>query len=137
MVAEADPPLRAFSGGMRRRLDLAASLVGDARILFLDEPTTSLDPHTRNPCGRRPPLLADLDTVTAILTGLTGHAPVQDLGAGLVTVPAADPMLVSAPVHRLEPAGIPADELGLRLPSLDEVFLALTRPDAGTRKVAA
>ncbi|MER7428938.1 ATP-binding cassette domain-containing protein [Nonomuraea rubra] len=194
LATEADRPLRTFSGGMRRRLDLAASLVGDARILFLDEPTTGLDPHTRNQLwevvrglvhdgstvllttqyleeadqladritvvdrgrvvaeGRpgelkrrvggqimhvRPTLPADLDAVTAILTELTGHAPAQDPGAGLVTVPAADPMLVSALVRRLESAGITADELGLRLPSLDEVFLALTRQDAGTRRVAA
>lgn len=44
----ADRPLKTFSGGMRRRLDLAASLVHRPPVLFLDEPTTGLDPRSRN-----------------------------------------------------------------------------------------
>src|SRR6516165_6397822 len=47
VVDAADRPAKGFSGGMQRRLDLAASLVGRPKVLFLDEPTTGLDPRSR------------------------------------------------------------------------------------------
>ena len=47
LVEAAKKPLATFSGGMRRRLDLAMTLVGDPRIIFLDEPTAGLDPRSR------------------------------------------------------------------------------------------
>ncbi|MBC6461091.1 ATP-binding cassette domain-containing protein [Actinomadura sp. HBU206391] len=183
LTAAAARPIATFSGGMRRRLDLAASLVGRPQVLYLDEPTTGLDPHTRNEMwevvrrlvadgstvllttqyleeadqladritvfdhgrvvaeGRpgelkrrvggqilhvRPTLPADVDLVSRMLTELTGVVPARDENIGLLTVPAVDQMLVSAVVRKLDAAGIASDELGLRLPSLDEVFLALT-----------
>jgi ABC-2 type transport system ATP-binding protein len=47
LVAAATKPVAAYSGGMKRRLDLAMTLVGDPRIIFLDEPTAGLDPRSR------------------------------------------------------------------------------------------
>jgi oleandomycin transport system ATP-binding protein len=56
--------VKTYSGGMRRRLDLAASLVGSPRVLYLDEPTTGLDPHSRNEVwGMIRRLVADRTTV--------------------------------------------------------------------------
>ena len=63
----AERPAKTYSGGMRRRLDLAASLVGRPQILFLDEPTTGLDPRSRNGLWDIVRGLTD-DGVTVLLT---------------------------------------------------------------------
>jgi oleandomycin transport system ATP-binding protein len=60
-------PAKTYSGGMRRRLDLAASLVGDPRVLYLDEPTTGLDPRSRTDVWRMVRALV-ADGVTVLLT---------------------------------------------------------------------
>jgi ABC-2 type transport system ATP-binding protein len=67
LVDAARKPVAAYSGGMRRRLDLAMTLVGDPRIIFLDEPTTGLDPRSRRTMWQ---IIRDLaaDGVTIFLT---------------------------------------------------------------------
>jgi ABC-2 type transport system ATP-binding protein len=67
LVEVAGKPAATYSGGMRRRLDLAMTLMGDPRIIFLDEPTTGLDPRSRRTVWR---IVRDLvhDGVTIFLT---------------------------------------------------------------------
>jgi ABC-2 type transport system ATP-binding protein len=67
LVEAGGKPAAAYSGGMRRRLDLAMTLVGDPRIIFLDEPTTGLDPRSRRTMWQ---IVRDLVTggVTIFLT---------------------------------------------------------------------
>ncbi|WP_019811996.1 daunorubicin resistance protein DrrA family ABC transporter ATP-binding protein [Saccharomonospora halophila] len=67
LVDAAGKPASAYSGGMLRRLDLAMTLVGDPRVIFLDEPTTGLDPRSRRAMWR---IIQDLvaDGVTLFLT---------------------------------------------------------------------
>src|SRR3954466_7812032 len=64
----ADRKIRTYSGGMKRRLDLALALVHRPRILFLDEPTTGLDPQSRSALWTEVARLAREDGVTVFLT---------------------------------------------------------------------
>ena len=64
----ADRKIRTYSGGMKRRLDLALALVHRPRLLFLDEPTTGLDPQSRNALWGEVGRLAKEDGVTVFLT---------------------------------------------------------------------
>jgi ABC-2 type transport system ATP-binding protein len=61
-------PVNTFSGGMRRRLDVAAALVHRPRVLFLDEPTTGLDPEARAAMWAEIRRLASEDSLTVVLT---------------------------------------------------------------------
>ena len=68
LVDAADRPVRTYSGGMRRRLDLAASLVNRPRVLYLDEPTTGLDPRSRVDLWQMITALVDEGTTLLLTT---------------------------------------------------------------------
>ena len=68
LIGAADRSVKGYSGGMRRRLDLGASLVGRPRVLFLDEPTTGLDPQSRNDLWNIIENLADGGTTIMLTT---------------------------------------------------------------------
>jgi oleandomycin transport system ATP-binding protein len=173
---------KTYSGGMRRRLDLAASLVGHPSVVYLDEPTTGLDPAKRDdvwsmvrqlvadgttvllttqyleeadalaheitvidhgrviahdtPLGLksqlggqtlvvRPENAAQLPRVTALLAEVGTRAP-EHPSDDQVSVPVSGDDALVRTVARLAEEGIAVTELALRLPSLDEVFYALT-----------
>jgi len=67
LTEAAKRPASTYSGGMRRRLDLAASMIGSPAVLFLDEPTTGLDPRTRNEVWQEVKRMV-ADGVTVLLT---------------------------------------------------------------------
>ncbi len=68
LVEAADRKVGGYSGGMKRRLDLALALVHEPRVLFLDEPTTGLDPQSRSALWDEVARLARVDGVTVFLT---------------------------------------------------------------------
>ena len=68
LMEAADRKVKGYSGGMKRRLDLALALVHHPRILFLDEPTTGLDPQSRSDMWQEVARLAHEDGVTVFLT---------------------------------------------------------------------
>ncbi|MCS5498594.1 ABC transporter ATP-binding protein [Cnuibacter physcomitrellae] len=119
-----------YSGGMRRRLDIAMSLIGDPRVVFLDEPTTGLDPEARQEVWRAITRLA-ADGTTVLLTTqyleeaehLADRLAILHEGRILVEGTLADLRSLLPPAHT---------EYVVKQPSLEEVFLALTQKDTAS-----
>ncbi|MEU1349479.1 ATP-binding cassette domain-containing protein [Streptomyces sp. NPDC005795] len=107
----ADRTARTYSGGMRRRLDLAASLLARPQVLFLDEPTTGLDPHSRNQIWAAVRELADRGTTVLLTTQYLEEA--DQLADDIVLVDSG----------RAAHSGSPA-ELKARIGSYAEVVVA-------------
>jgi ABC-2 type transport system ATP-binding protein len=184
LAEAADRVTKTYSGGMRRRLDLAASLVARPQVIFLDEPTTGLDPRGRlgmwdvirelvregatlllttqyleeadaladdiaiidsgkliaqgtadelkaQVGGERVELVvadrSEVPKAVAALVSLATAEPVVDEDTHMVTVQVTGGTRALADVVReLDTAGVEAQDLALRRPTLDEVFLSLT-----------
>jgi ABC-2 type transport system ATP-binding protein len=179
--------VKTWSGGMRRRLDLVASLIVAPAVLFLDEPTTGLDPRSRTEIwsavrslaaegttvllttqyldeadriagqivivnqgrvtaqgtpddlknslgGRVDVVLSDatadgdaLSAAVAVLAAIAGSRPQVDPDTGRLTAAiTAGAMTLPELVRRLDAAGVEAEDVSIRRPTLDEVFLAET-----------
>ncbi|MBE0429479.1 MAG: ATP-binding cassette domain-containing protein [Thermoleophilia bacterium] len=179
-----DRPVRTYSGGMRRRLDLAGALVAQPDVLFLDEPTTGLDPRGRTDmwdvirelirggttlllttqymeeadrladnivvidCGRAiaegtadalktqvggeridvtVETMADLPRADAILAELAaGEVLVNEHARSLTAPVSGGAITLIRALRRLDAAEVRVLDVGLRRPTLDDVFLALT-----------
>ncbi|WP_155368109.1 ABC transporter ATP-binding protein [Catellatospora vulcania] len=113
----------AYSGGMRRRLDIAMSLIGDPEVIFLDEPTTGLDPEGRIEVWKEIQGLADSGT-TVLLT--TQYLEEAEKLADRIAILHQGTIIVSGTLAELRTL-LPAAkaELVERQPTLEEVFLAV------------
>jgi ABC-2 type transport system ATP-binding protein len=195
LTGAADRGVKTYSGGMRRRLDLAASLVTRPAILFLDEPTTGLDPRSRMVTwdavrelaaagttvllttqhldeadqladsiavidqgkviaegtaaqlkakvgGERVQLTvaaqSDLAAAALVLGRHAGGTPLTDSAARTIEAPVTVAARRMPEIVRdLDAAGVLLDDLAIRHPSLDDVFLTLTGHSSGQDSLAS
>ena len=183
LTESARRPIKTYSGGMRRRLDLAASLIVQPKVLFLDEPTTGLDPRGRMEMwgvieelvkggvtlllttqyleeadqladeiavidhgkviargtsdalksqvgGERLEVTVDgqqIAETTAIIESISGNKAIVDQSLRTITAPVSTGSKALMDVLRaLDAAAIHPLDVGLKRPSLDDVFMALT-----------
>jgi ABC-2 type transport system ATP-binding protein len=112
-----------YSGGMRRRLDIAMSLIGDPRIIFLDEPTTGLDPEARIEVWQVIQNLADSGTTVFLTTQYLDEA---EKLADRIAILHGGTIIVSGTLAELRTLLPPAKvEYVERQPTLEEIFLAV------------
>lgn len=130
LVEAADRRVSTYSGGMRRRLDIAMSLIGDPAVLFLDEPTTGLDPQARAEVWATVRQLADGGT-TVLLT--TQYLQEAEQLADRIAVLHEGRIIANGTLAELRALLPPARvEYVEKQPSLEDVFLALTGETATT-----
>ncbi|WP_405169085.1 ABC transporter ATP-binding protein [Paenibacillus sp. FSL H3-0286] len=123
LTAAADRKVSTYSGGMRRRLDLAMSLVGKPQIIFLDEPTTGLDPEARIDVWKMVKELADGGT-TVFLT--TQYLEEAEQLADQIAILHEGKIIASGTLEELKKRFPPAKvEYIEKQPTLEEIFLAI------------
>jgi daunorubicin resistance ABC transporter ATP-binding subunit len=131
LTEAADRPVRTYSGGMRRRIDLAAALMNRPPVLFLDEPTTGLDPYSRNEVWR---MIGELvaDGTTVVLT--TQYLEEADRLAGRVAVVDGGRVIANDTPARLKAnLGSTVVELGFAdAATAGRAHAALSRAGAGS-----
>ena len=116
-----------YSGGMRRRLDIAMSLIGNPRVIFLDEPTNGLDPEGRIEVWQVIQNLADSGT-TVLLT--TQYLDEAEKLADRIAILHDGTIVVSGTLEELRKLLPPAKvEYVERQPTLEEIFLAIVGSD--------
>jgi ABC-2 type transport system ATP-binding protein len=113
-----------YSGGMTRRLDIAMSLVGTPSVIFLDEPTTGLDPEARNEVWSTVQELADGGTTILLTTQYLNEA--EHL-ADRIAILHGGKIIANGTLDELKKLFPPAKvEYIEKQPSLEEIFLAIT-----------
>ena len=113
-----------YSGGMRRRLDIAMSLIGDPQVIFLDEPTTGLDPEGRLEVWQVIQDLASSGTTVFLTTQYLDEA---EKLADRIAILHGGTIIVSGTLAELRQLLPPAKvEYVERQPTLEEIFLAIT-----------